>query len=106
MDAQPIRIHAGCGDVACLAAYLLLPGPRTEQAELLWDLFGGFAEELKISQDGVIDEFIAFELLSTETGCVADHLAAELPHVLEEERPVTGGALISQGQQPPVQSAP
>jgi len=71
-----------------------------------WDLFGGFAEELKISQDGVIDEFIAFELLSTETGCVADHLAAELPHVLQKKRPVTGGALISQGQQPPVQSAP
>jgi hypothetical protein len=71
-----------------------------------WDLFGGFAEELKISQDSVINDFIACELLSTETGCVAGHLAAELTHVLQKKRPVTGGALISQGQQPPVQSAP
>ena len=105
MDAQPKRIHAGCGHAACLAAYLFcLARERSRLSS--WDLFGGFAEELKISQDSVINEFIACELLSTETGCVAGHLAAELTHVLQKKRPVTGGALISQGQQPPVQSAP
>jgi hypothetical protein len=31
-------------------------------ADFVWDLFGGFAEELKISQDSVINEFIACEL--------------------------------------------